>query len=74
MRGATMNSQGCLRAQGPDKSDDGLDLPGTSAPRRAPGVEQVPDDDAEDDDVGLDPDLGDLDSDSRERQDEPDSP
>ena len=48
-----------------DPGDNQIDFPGTpeqEVPRREPGVEQVPDDEREEDDVGVDPDLGDLDN------------
>lgn len=48
-----------------DPGDNQIDFPGTpeqDEPRRDPGVEQVPEDEPEEDDVGVDPDLGDLDN------------
>ena len=48
-----------------DPGDNQIDFPGTpvqQVPRREPGIEQVPDNEREEDDVGVDPDLGDLDN------------
>ena len=48
-----------------DPGDSQIDFPGTpeqQVPRREPGIEQVPDNEREEDDVGGDPDLGDLDN------------
>lgn len=47
-----------------DPGDNQIEFPGTpeqEEPRREPGVEQIPDKDRDEDDVGIDPDLGDLD-------------
>ena len=48
-----------------DPGDNQIGFPGTpeqQVPRREPGIEQVPDNEREEDDVGVDPDLGDLDN------------
>lgn len=48
-----------------DPGDNQIDFPGTpeqQVPRREPGIERVPDNEREEDDVGVDPDLGDLDN------------
>ena len=48
-----------------DPGDNQIEFPGTpeqDEPRREPGVEQIPDNDSDEDDVGIDPDLGDLDN------------
>ncbi|HLT04362.1 MAG TPA: hypothetical protein VK019_05295 [Pseudomonas sp.] len=48
-----------------DPGDNQIEFPGTpeqEEPRREPGVERIPDNDRDEDDVGIDPDLGDLDN------------